>query len=90
MPVLFPKASYLIANYKEYVLMANIKFDVLYQRFGQITDKELYANNTTSPTLDEFLGAIAQHIRLKDYKSFWGGLDIQNGHTGDLAMYEVF
>ncbi|XP_063702112.1 rap1 GTPase-activating protein 1 isoform X2 [Culicoides brevitarsis] len=90
MPVLCPKASNAIANYDEHVLVSNFKFGVLYQRFGQTTEEELFGNNCTSPAFEEFLDVIGQRIRLKDHKGYRGGLDIQNGHTGDTAVYEVF
>lgn len=90
MPVLCPKSSNLIASYDEHVLVSNFKFGVLYQRFGQTNEEELFGNNSTSPAFEEFLDVLGQRIRLKDHKGYRGGLDIQNGHTGDTAIYEVF
>lgn len=89
-PVLCPKASQLIANYDEHVLVSNFKFGVLYQKYGQTTEEELFSNNCTSSAFDEFLSLLGQGIQLKDHKGYRGGLDIQNGHTGDKAVYEVF
>ncbi|XP_041631923.1 rap1 GTPase-activating protein 1 isoform X2 [Drosophila kikkawai] len=90
MPVLCPKASQLISVYDEHVLVSHFKFGVLYQRYGQTTEEELFGNQMTSPAFDEFLDVLGQRIRLKDHKGYRGGLDIQNGHTGDTAVYEVF
>ncbi|XP_073821127.1 rap GTPase activating protein 1 isoform X3 [Musca autumnalis] len=90
MPVLCPKASQLIAVYDEHVLVSNFKFGVLYQRYGQTTEEELFCNNKSSPAFEEFLDVLGQRIRLKEHKGYRGGLDIQNGHTGDTAIYEVF
>ncbi|KAH8244170.1 hypothetical protein KR026_001729 [Drosophila bipectinata] len=90
MPVLCPKASQLISVYDEHVLVSHFKFGVLYQRYGQSTEEELFGNQQTSPAFDEFLDVLGQRIRLKDHKGYRGGLDIQNGHTGDTAVYEVF
>ncbi|XP_017151993.1 rap1 GTPase-activating protein 1 isoform X1 [Drosophila miranda] len=90
MPVLCPKASNLISVYDEHVLVSHFKFGVLYQRYGQTTEEELFGNQQTSPAFDEFLDVLGQRIRLKDHKGYRGGLDIQNGHTGDTAVYEVF
>ncbi|XP_037039941.1 rap1 GTPase-activating protein 1 isoform X6 [Bradysia coprophila] len=90
MPVLCPKTSALIASYDEHVLVSTFKFGVLYQRFGQTTEEELFGNNNTSPAFEEFLEVLGDKIQLKDHKGYRGGLDIQNGHTGDLAIYEVF
>ncbi|XP_066248209.1 rap1 GTPase-activating protein 1 isoform X4 [Euwallacea similis] len=89
-PVLHPKVSQLIANYDEHVLVTTFKFGVLYQQFGQTTEEELFCNNVTTPAFDDFLNLLGQRIQLKDHKGYRGGLDIQNGHTGDTAVYEVF
>ncbi|CAH1136003.1 unnamed protein product [Ceutorhynchus assimilis] len=89
-PVLHPKTSQLIATYDEHVLVTTFKFGVLYQQFGQTTEEELFCNNVTSPAFSDFLDLLGQRIQLKDHKGYRGGLDIQNGHTGDTAVYEVF
>lgn len=90
MPVLCPKTAALIANYDEHVLVTNFKFGVLYQRYGQTTEEELFANNSGSPAFDEFLEVLGEKIKLKNHKGYRGGLDIQNGHTGEAAVYEEF
>lgn len=90
MPVLCPKSSHLIGTYDEHVVVTNYKFGILYQRFGQTTEEELFGNNNFSPALEEFLDILGTRIKLKDHKGYRGGLDIQNGHTGDTAIYEVF
>lgn len=90
MPIICPMASNLIAAYDEHQLVVNFKFGILYQKFGQTVEEELFGNNETSPEFDEFLDFLGQKIKLKDHKGYRGGLDIQNGHTGDVAIYEVF
>lgn len=90
MPVMCPKSSSLIASYDEHVLVSNFKFGILYQRHGQTTEEELFGNTSSSPAFAEFLDVLGQRIRLKDHKGYRGGLDIQNGHTGDEAIFEVF
>jgi RAP1 GTPase activating protein 1 len=67
-PVLCPRASQLIAAYDEHVLVSNFKFGVLYQRFGQTTEEELFGNVQSSAALDEFLELLGQRIQLKDHK----------------------
>ncbi|VVC90399.1 unnamed protein product [Leptidea sinapis] len=83
-------ASSLIATYDEHVLVNTFKFGVLYQKYGQTTEEELFGNNETSPVFDEFLDMLGQRIKLKDHKGYRGGLDIMNGHTGTEAVYERF
>ncbi|KAJ9597843.1 hypothetical protein L9F63_011338, partial [Diploptera punctata] len=89
-PVLCPRTSQLIAAYDEHVLVSNFKFGVLYQRYGQTTEEELFGNVQSSTALDEFLELLGQRIQLKDHKGYRGGLDTQFGHTGDEAVYELF
>ncbi|XP_046674788.1 rap1 GTPase-activating protein 1 [Homalodisca vitripennis] len=89
-PVLCPRASELIAEYDEHVLVSNFKFGVLYQRFGQTSEEQLFSNKHSSPALDEFLNLLGQRIQLKDHKGYRGGLDTQYGQTGDEAIYQNF
>ncbi|CRK87723.1 CLUMA_CG001513, isoform A [Clunio marinus] len=89
-PVVSPMASSLITEYDEHLLVDNFKFGVLYQKFGQIVEEQLFSNNQTSPEFEEFLSYLGEKIKLKNHKGYRGGLDIQNGHTGDAAIYEVF
>jgi RAP1 GTPase activating protein 1 len=83
-------ASNLIAAYDEHQLVINFKFGILYQKFGQTIEEELFSNTESSPEFDDFLSLLGEKIKLKDHKGYRGGLDIQNGHTGDAAIYEVF
>lgn len=89
-PIVCTDASNLIAAYDEHQLVINFKFGVLYQKFAQTVEEELFANNETSPEFEEFLSLLGEKIKLKEHKGYRGGLDIQNGHTGDAAVYEVF
>lgn len=68
MAVMCLNASSLIAAYDEHVLVNTFKFGVLYQKYGQTTEEELFGNNETSPAFDEFLEMLGQRIKLKDHK----------------------
>ncbi|RZF37010.1 hypothetical protein LSTR_LSTR004698 [Laodelphax striatellus] len=89
-PVLCPRASQLIAAYDEHVLVAHFKFGVLYKRFGQTSEEQLFSNKCSSPAFDEFLGFLGQRIQLKDHKGYRGGLDTQFGQTGEEAIYQLY
>lgn len=43
-PVLCPKASELIVNYDEHVLVNSFKFGLIYQKGGQITEEAMFGN----------------------------------------------
>ncbi|XP_056588888.1 rap1 GTPase-activating protein 1 isoform X11 [Triplophysa dalaica] len=89
-PVLYPKASRLIVTFDEHVINNNFKFGVIYQKFGQISEEELFGNNEESPAFVEFLEFLGQKIELHDFKGFRGGLDVTHGQTGSESVYHNF
>ncbi|XP_051787078.1 rap1 GTPase-activating protein 1-like isoform X14 [Erpetoichthys calabaricus] len=86
-PVIYPKASRLIVTFDEHVISNNFKFGVIYQKFGQTTEEELFGNNEESPAFVEFLEFLGQKIELHDFKGFRGGLDVTHGQTGTESVY---
>ncbi|XP_067864432.1 rap1 GTPase-activating protein 2-like isoform X2 [Heptranchias perlo] len=89
-PVLYPKASQLIVTYDEHEINNNFKFGVIYQKFRQTTEAELFGNNEESPDFKEFLNLLGDTIVLQDFKGFRGGLDVAHGQTGSESVYTTF
>ncbi|KAK2861770.1 hypothetical protein Q5P01_001303 [Channa striata] len=89
-PVLYPKASRLIVTFDEHVISNNFKFGVIYQKFGQTSEEELFGNMEESPAFVEFLEFLGQKIELYDFKGFRGGLDVTHGQTGTESVYTSF
>ncbi|MGH0131213.1 UNVERIFIED_CONTAM: hypothetical protein FKN15_001965 [Acipenser sinensis] len=89
-PVLYPKASRLIVTFDEHVISNNFKFGVIYQKFGQTSEEELFGNSEESPAFVEFLELLGQKIELHDFKGFRGGLDVAHGQTGTESVYYNF
>ncbi|XP_072571227.1 rap1 GTPase-activating protein 1 isoform X10 [Paramormyrops kingsleyae] len=89
-PVLYPKASRLIVTFDEHVISNNFKFGVIYQKFGQTSEEELFGNSEESPAFMEFLEFLGQKIELHDFKGFRGGLDVTHGQTGTESVYHNF
>ncbi|XP_027026282.2 rap1 GTPase-activating protein 1 isoform X6 [Tachysurus fulvidraco] len=89
-PVLYPKASRLIVTFDEHVISNNFKFGVIYQKFGQTVEEELFGNNEESPAFVEFLEFLGQKIKLHEFKGFRGGLDVTHGQTGTESVYYNF
>ncbi|XP_061542882.1 rap1 GTPase-activating protein 1 isoform X3 [Phycodurus eques] len=89
-PVLYPKASRLIVTFDEHVINNNFKFGVIYQKFGQTTEEEVFGNMVESPAFAEFLEFLGQKIELHDFKGFRGGLDVTHGQTGTESVYTNF
>uniref|UniRef100_A0A914ZB62 Rap-GAP domain-containing protein n=1 Tax=Panagrolaimus superbus TaxID=310955 RepID=A0A914ZB62_9BILA len=90
LPVAFPGGSELILQYDEHVLTDTYKFGVIYQKFGQTNEEQLFGNATTSPAFDDFLEIIGDKIDLKNFDGYRGGLDTQHGQTGAQSIYTQF
>ena len=86
-PVLCPRASELLVNYDEHVLVNNFKFGVIYQRQGQTSEEALFGNRGHSAALDRFLDMIGCRVSLASHQGYRGGLDTQFGQTGEQSVY---
>ncbi|KAK0394724.1 hypothetical protein QR680_000901 [Steinernema hermaphroditum] len=89
-PVAFPGGTDMILQYDEHTLADTYKFGILYQRFGQTTEEELFGNAATTPAFDEFLDILGDRVELRNFSGFRGGLDIQHGQTGNQSVYTQF
>ncbi|TRY76005.1 hypothetical protein DNTS_010905 [Danionella cerebrum] len=89
-PVLYPKGSQLILNFDEHELNNTYKFGVIYQKFGQISEEELFGNSEETPAFTEFLRELGDCVDLQDFKGFRGGLDVSHGQTGSQSVYTMF
>ncbi|XP_040903312.1 rap1 GTPase-activating protein 1 isoform X7 [Toxotes jaculatrix] len=86
-PVLYPKASRLIVTFDEHVISNNFKFGVIFQKFGQTSEEDLFGNSEESPAFIEFLEFLGEKIELHNFKGFRGGLDVTHGQTGTESVY---
>ncbi|XP_030317256.1 GTPase-activating Rap/Ran-GAP domain-like protein 3 [Calypte anna] len=68
----------------------NFKFGVLYAKDGQLTDDEMFSNETGSESFQRFLHLLGDTISLKGWTGYRGGLDIKNDTTGTSSIYTVF
>uniref|UniRef100_A0A8C6U0J0 Rap-GAP domain-containing protein n=1 Tax=Neogobius melanostomus TaxID=47308 RepID=A0A8C6U0J0_9GOBI len=77
-------------NFDEHEVNNTFKFGVIYQRFGQVSEEELFSNNEETPAFTEFLSLIGQTVDLQDFAgSVPGGLDVVHGQTGSQSVYTV-
>ena len=89
-PIMSPRASELIVNYDEHVVVNNYKFGLIYQRFRQVTEEALFGNRRHSAAMAEFLEMLGQTIDLSQHRGYKGGLDTVHGQTGSHSLYNVF
>ncbi|XP_064380083.1 GTPase-activating Rap/Ran-GAP domain-like protein 3 isoform X2 [Dromaius novaehollandiae] len=68
----------------------NFKFGVLYAKDGQLTDDEMFSNETGSESFQRFLGLMGDKITLKGWTGYRGGLDTKNDTTGSFSIYTVY
>ncbi|XP_058472962.1 GTPase-activating Rap/Ran-GAP domain-like protein 3 isoform X1 [Solea solea] len=68
----------------------NFKFGVLYAKDGQLTDDEMFSNETGSESFDKFLNLLGDSITLQGWAGYRGGLDTKNDTTGIKSIYTVY
>ncbi|XP_041706381.1 GTPase-activating Rap/Ran-GAP domain-like protein 3 isoform X3 [Coregonus clupeaformis] len=68
----------------------NFKFGVLYAKDGQLTDDEMFSNETGSESFDKFLNLLGDTISLQGWVGYRGGLDTKNDTTGMNSIYTVY
>ncbi|XP_078282144.1 GTPase-activating Rap/Ran-GAP domain-like protein 3 isoform X2 [Rhinoraja longicauda] len=68
----------------------NFKFGVLYAKDGQLTDDEMFSNETGSEGFQKFLNLMGEAITLKGWIGYRGGLDTKNDTTGIHSIYTVY
>ena len=69
-PVLHPHGSELIVHYDEHVLSNHYKFGVVYQRFGQTQEEEVFGNERHSPAMDQFLDVLGDRVQLQGFTGY--------------------
>ncbi|CDW57302.1 Rap GAP domain containing protein [Trichuris trichiura] len=89
-PVMFPKGSEMIMSFDEHMLVNCYKFGVIYQKFGQTSEEELFGNISHGKKMEEFLEILGDRVKLLDFKGFRGGLDTLHGQTGEESVYTTF
>ncbi|XP_072344634.1 GTPase-activating Rap/Ran-GAP domain-like protein 3 isoform X4 [Scyliorhinus torazame] len=68
----------------------NFKFGVLYAKDGQLTDDEMFSNETGSDGFQKFLNLLGETVTLKGWIGYRGGLDTKNDTTGIHSIYTVY
>ncbi|KAI3362168.1 hypothetical protein L3Q82_012492 [Scortum barcoo] len=68
----------------------NFKFGVLYAKDGQLTDDEMFSNESGSESFDKFLNLLGDSITLQGWAGYRGGLDTKNDTTGIKSIYTVY
>ncbi|KAH0615511.1 hypothetical protein JD844_004861 [Phrynosoma platyrhinos] len=68
----------------------NFKFGILYAKDGQLTDDEMFSNETGSESFQRLLNLLGDTITLKGWTGYRGGLDTKNDTTGICSMYTVY
>ncbi|CAJ0952415.1 unnamed protein product [Ranitomeya imitator] len=68
----------------------NFKFGVLFAKDGQLTDDEMFSNETGSESFQKMLDLLGDTVTLKSWIGYRGGLDTKNDTTGTHSVYTVY
>ncbi|XP_054716772.1 rap1 GTPase-activating protein 1-like [Uloborus diversus] len=88
--ITFPRTPDMLMAYDEHGLANTFKFGIIYQRFGQTTEEELFRNQNQSPAMEEFLDLLGNRIKLRDFKGCSGDLDASDGEACEESVYAQF
>jgi len=88
--ITYPKAPELIQKFDEHPVARTHKFGVIYQKFGQTSEEEIFGNLDHPPAFDEFLDMLGDRVCLKGFSGYRGGLDVCNDQTGETSVYTEY
>lgn len=66
------------------------KIGLLYVKHGQKTEEEIFSNTSHSPAFETFLRLLGDHVTLKGFTGYSGGLDTSNGLNGSQSVYTTY
>ncbi len=55
-------------KYDESYVSTKHKFGIIYQRENQLTEEDIFSNETHSIAMDKFLDLIGDRVKLKDFQ----------------------
>jgi hypothetical protein len=84
------KAPELLQKFDEHTICTRYKFGVLYQKYGQKTEGEMFGNESHSEAMEEFLNLLGDRVKLKGFKHYKAGLDTNSDMTGKESVYTTF
>ncbi len=58
----------MLIKYDESYVSNTHKFGVIYQRDNQLSEEEIFSNETHSTAMDKFLDLIGNRVKLKDFQ----------------------
>jgi len=62
------QAHDLLLKYDESHVSNQHKFGIIYQRENQVTEEDIFSNETHSHAMDKFLDLIGTRVKLKDFR----------------------
>jgi hypothetical protein len=63
---------------------------MIYQKFGQSSEDEIYSNNQNSIEMEKFCTFISDRVELKDFHFYRADLDIKSNEHGDYSYFTLF
>ncbi|CAF0786828.1 unnamed protein product [Rotaria sordida] len=90
-PVGDPKANEKIYSFdKKNDERYNCKIGVIYQRFNQTNEYDIFNNDQPSNEMLNFLDRISQRVNLKGFQKYRGDLDTKNGSHGEHSYHAEY
>uniref|UniRef100_A0A7M6DN97 Uncharacterized protein n=2 Tax=Clytia hemisphaerica TaxID=252671 RepID=A0A7M6DN97_9CNID len=72
------------------MLKSEFKIGVVFVDKDQLKEEQFFTNTTHSDDFEEFLTYLGEKISLKGFNGYSGGLDTDNGLTGEHSIYKEY
>uniref|UniRef100_A0A8R1HVM3 Rap-GAP domain-containing protein n=1 Tax=Caenorhabditis japonica TaxID=281687 RepID=A0A8R1HVM3_CAEJA len=84
------KVDELIMKIDEQPIYTRYKVGVMLCKNGQSTEEQMYNNELSTPSFDEFLEFLGTRVVLKGFEAYKGGLDTRGDTTGTHSIYAEY
>lgn len=74
----------------EQPIYTRYKVGIMLCKSGQSTEEQMYNNESSTPSFDEFLDFLGQRVTLKGFEAYKGGLDTRGDTTGTHSVFSEY
>ncbi|NP_001360531.1 Rap-GAP domain-containing protein [Caenorhabditis elegans] len=85
-----PRVEELIMKIDEQPIYTRYKVGIMLCKNEQSTEEQMYNNEFSTPSFDEFLDFLGQRVTLKGFEAYKGGLDTRGDTTGTHSIYSEY
>lgn len=71
-------------------MKSDFKIGVLYVKYGQQDEDEIFSNTSHSSAFESFIHLLGNRVNLQHFEGYSGGLDTSNSINGTQSIYTEY